>query len=120
VTYDENVLTATGVYRSNYSNSMTLVPNLSVPGALSFVLFDFTPLSGTGEVAWIVFHAVGATGTSSSLTMTQHDLNEGLIPSVAHNGVVNVLSRDVVFSMPDNASGAAGSTVSVPITVNPS
>ena len=41
----------------------------------------------------------GAAGTSSPLTFIQHDLNEGLIPSVAHNGIVNVVARNVFYDV---------------------
>jgi hypothetical protein len=123
VTYDPAVLTPTGLYRTNFTNDMTLVPNLSVPGSLSFVLFGPDPLAGTGQVVWIVFQAIGGSGTFSALTVTQHDLNEGIIPSVVHNGIVSiagVVAGDVTFSLPDTANGEPGSIVDVPITVDPS
>ena len=120
LTYDESVLTPTGVYRTTHIDGMFLVPNVTDPGTLRFGLFeDTSPFTGNEQVAWIVFRAIGAAASSSAVTFTQHELNEGLITSVAHNGVVNVVARDVEFAMPDTANGVQFATVSVPINVNP-
>ena len=66
-------------------------------------------------MVWIVFHAAGGPGTSSTLHWTKHDLNEGLIPSTATDGVVNVVSASTI-SMPDDANGESGTTAVVPVS----
>ena len=116
IAYDPAVVSPTGVFKTAYTDGFNLVFNTPSPGDLRIAMFSSTPLSGSGEVAWIVFHAVGAAGTFSPLTWTQHDLNEGSIPSSASNGQANIVAAQSTISMPDDAAGANGSTVGVPVT----
>jgi len=69
-----------------------------------------TPLSGSGEVCWIVFRAVGASGTSSSLVFNQAELNEGNISSTPQGGVVNVTAAASTISMRTTRTGRTGRT----------
>jgi hypothetical protein len=117
--YNPAVLTPTGVYKTSYADAFELVYNVPSPGDLRITLFGTAPASGSGEVCWIVFHAVGANGTSSSITFNQAEINEGQIPSTPSNGTVNVTAATSVISMPDTANGETGTNVAVPITASP-
>jgi hypothetical protein len=119
LTYDASVLTATGVYGTAFAQGMTVSANSPAPGAIEITQLGPTPLAGNGEVLWIVFHAIGAVGTSSPMTVSQHVLNAGAIPSIAHDGVVNIVGGDVTASLPDVANGTSGSSVDVPLVVDP-
>jgi hypothetical protein len=74
--YNSAVLTPTGVYKTSFADSMELVTNVPSPGDLRITLFGVTPINGTGDVCWVVFHAIGSNGSSSSLVFSQADVNE--------------------------------------------
>jgi len=117
--YNPAVLTPTGVYKTSYADAFELVYNVPSAGDLRITLFSATAASGSGEVCWIVFHAVGANGTSSSVTFNQAEINEGQISSTPSNGTVNVTSATSVISMPDDANGETGTNVAVPVVATP-
>src|SRR6185503_20950235 len=76
-----------------------------------------TPINGTGQVCWVVFHAIGSNGSSSPVTFNQSDVNEA--PVGATGGTVNVTSATSIISMPDTANGETGTNVAVPVTATP-
>jgi hypothetical protein len=115
--YDSAVLTPTGVYETSFGDSMELVFNVPSPGDLRITQYGVTPITGTGEVCWVVFHAIGSNGTSSSLVFNQADVNE--VPTGATGGTVNVTAATTVISMPDDANGETGTNVAVPVTASP-
>ena len=119
IAYNPAVLTPTGVYKTSYADSFELVYNVPSPGDLRISMFGTTALSGSGEVCWIVFHAVGANGSSSSVSFTQAEINEGQISSTPSGGTVNVTAATSVISMPDTANGETGTNVAVPVTATP-
>jgi len=117
--YDPAVLTPTGVYKTAYADSFELVYNVPSPGDLRIKMYSVTAASGSGEVCWIVFHAVGASGSSSAVVFNQAEINEGQIASTPSNGTVNVTAATSVISMPDNANGETGTNVAVPVIATP-
>src|SRR5439155_6274288 len=112
IQYDPAVLTPTGVYTTAYTNGFQAQFNVPSPGQLRIGMFATSPLAGSGEVVWVVFHS-GFNAVPTSLTLTQHDLNEGQIPSHASNGQVSVDTASSTLSLPDDARGNNGSTVPV-------
>ena len=66
-----------------------------------------------------MFHATGAAPSSSALHWTRTELNEGTIPAVGTDGVINIVAGSVVISMPDDAAGGPGGNVDVPVRANP-
>jgi hypothetical protein len=119
VTYDPAVVTPTLVTTTAYTSGFELQYNVPSAGTLAISMFSANPLSGSGEVAWIVFHAVGSNGTNTAITLTQHDLNENNIPSTAGNGTLNVATAQSTISTPDNSQGAPTFSVHIPIYANP-
>jgi hypothetical protein len=119
VTYNPAVVTPTLVTTTAYTSTFGIQYNIPSAGTLEISLFSATPLAGSGEVAWIVFHAVGGNGSSSAITLTQHDLNENNIPSTASNGMLNVATAASTISTPDDSQGAPTFSVHVPIYANP-
>src|SRR5437867_1525251 len=98
LSYNPAVITPTGVYKTAFTNSFELVYNVPSTGDLRITLYATAPLTGSGEVAWIVFRALGAPGTSSPLTWLQHELNENNIPSSASGGVVRAVAPHSTIS----------------------
>ena len=119
-TYDPAVLQATGVYLTAFTDGFALSSNLATPGQVSASLsFGVGPLAGKGEVAWVVFRVLGATGTSSALTWVNCTLNAGAISSTCVNGSISVVSRTAVMSVPDGLKTGPATTITVPISLAP-
>ena len=119
ITYNPTVVTPTLVTTTAYTSNFELQYNVPSAGTLQISMFSATPLSGSGEVAWVVFHAVGGDGSSSAITLTQHDLNENNIPSTASNGTLSVAAASSTISSPDTSQGAPTFSVHIPIYANP-
>ena len=113
--YNPSVLTATGVYGTSFVNGFTIVPDLSTPGTVSLTMSGATPLSGSGEVAWVLFHVTGATGASTPLTWVSALLNTGTVADQTVNGSFSVISAPVTIGSPDG-QGTPGSQVQIPIS----
>ncbi len=118
LTYDPAVLTATGAFRTGFTNAFALSANLATPGVVSASLSG-PALAGTGDVCWIVFRAKGAAGASSTLAWTSATLNGGAIPVTTANGKVVVGTATSTISAPDNTAGTPGTQVSVPVNIVP-
>lgn len=116
--YDPAVLQATAVHATSYTDGFSLMADLSTPGTVQVTLTGGAPLIGNGEIVWIVFSAVGAAGSSSSLTWPATSLNGGGIPSMAINGQVDVASTPDALRASDTANGAPNMTVFVPIAAD--
>lgn len=117
VHYDPSVVEPTGVYRTAMTHGFTLAAYLDTPGTVELQLDGTTPLSGTGDVAWIGFRIVGTTGNSAALAWGSATLNGGDIASttqVVRN--ITVGSSDVTVFVPKNLQVQAASTVVVDIS----
>ncbi len=117
--YDPDVVTPTGVYRTGYANGFSLAPDLGTSGTVRVTLASATPLAGAGDVAWVLFRILGAAGASTDLTWVSAQLNGGAVPAATQDGKVTVIAAPSRVSMPDDATGAPGAQVSVPVTVDP-
>jgi hypothetical protein len=113
--YNPTVLTATGVYGTAYASGFTIAANLSTPGTVGLTMNGATPLAGSGEVAWVVFHVTGATGASSPLTWVSALLNAGALGSQTVNGSFSVVSAPATIGSPD-AQATPGAQIQIPIT----
>ncbi len=113
------MLQATGVFLTAYTDGFTLVSDLATPGQVGASLSFGGPLAGSGEVAWVVFRVLGATGTSSSLTWLNCTLNAGAIPSDCVDGAISVVSRAATMSVPDDLVAAPAASLIVPISLVP-
>jgi len=114
-TYTSSLMSATSVSRTGFTNAFTLTSNLSTPGTVTIHLSG-PALSGSGEVAWVVFRITGAPPSTSPLTWVSAVLNGGGIPAVTQNGSVKISSGTVTISTPDAASGSQGTNTAVPIS----
>jgi hypothetical protein len=117
--YDPLVLQATGVFLTAYTDGFTLVSDLATPGQVGASLSFGGPLAGSGEVAWVVFRVLGATGTSSALTWLNCTLNAGAIPSDCVDGAISVVSRAATMSVPDDLVAVPAASLVVPIALVP-
>lgn len=115
--FDPAVVLPTGVYGTSYANGFS-VESLIGGGQLNVHMARALPLSGSGDVAWIVFRSIGNVGNTSPLTLTGAALNGGAIPATIRNGKIDILATSVTFSSPDNAFGLPGSQVDVPISAS--
>jgi hypothetical protein len=118
-TYDPAVLQAAGVYQTPLSSALTMTTDLGVPGTVDIAMTGATPLTGSGDVAWVVFTTVGAPGTGSDLIWVNNTLNAGGVVSAGVNGRIDVISSMVQLRLPDNAVGTPGSNVRVPLFSDP-
>jgi hypothetical protein len=117
--YDDDVLDATGVFRTTATGSFTLSYEIATPGVVELTLDGGPPLSGTREVAWIVFRLVGATGSSSTVSWTFASLNGGAIAAQTQDGAIHVTSAASSVGSPDGRTSAPGVQVEVPIFALP-
>ncbi|MGD8395426.1 MAG: thrombospondin type 3 repeat-containing protein, partial [Candidatus Eiseniibacteriota bacterium] len=118
-TYDPTVLQPVAAYTTGFTSDFTLVPNLAIAGEVYLALFNSQPLSGSGDVVWVTFAAVGAAGTGTDLTWQYANLNEGSIPSTATDGRVDIVVADTTLGLPDCASGPTGGSAWVPVLAAP-
>ncbi len=120
-TYDAAVLAPAGVYRTGYANAFTVSPDLGTPGTVRLSLSSPTalPAGSSGDVCWVVFHTVGASGTFSNLAWISARLNGGAIPATTSDGKVTLVTAASLLSVPDTAVGGPGTQVVVPINVAP-
>ena len=122
VTYNPAILEAQNVTVSGIAATagFSLIKNLNTPGTIIISMFaPGGPLVGSGVIAQIQFHVVGAAGTSSPLSFTTAAINEGAIQATFDNGLFSVPTVGAVLSMPDTAQGIPGAVVQVPISVTP-
>ncbi|MCU0230892.1 MAG: cohesin domain-containing protein [Acidobacteria bacterium] len=113
--YDASVAQATGVYRTTYTQSYSLSSSLSTPGRVSLSLSAGLPLTGSGEVAWIVFRLQAAAG-QSGLSWFSCSINGGTLPCSTQNGTLTIATANAIVSVPDGAGGGPGTTLTVPIS----
>jgi hypothetical protein len=89
--YDPEVLIATDVRQTPISDHCGLAFNLSTPGLALISIFSVAgPMSGTGPVAEVEFHLVGAAGESSVLDLTRGDINEGTVATTLVDGLCTI------------------------------
>ena len=117
--YDPAVLAVAGAYPTPFTAGARVTAVDQAAGDLRVTLTGASGLSGAGEVVWVVFHAIGAAGSSSALTLLEHDLNQGQISSTASDGIVTSVPGPSVISAPGTANGAPGWTVDVPVVATP-
>ena len=66
-----------------------------------------------------MFRTLGAPGTGTDLVWVHHSLNGGAIVTAGNDGRVDLISSMVSLSVPDDAVGATGSNIIVPIVADP-
>ncbi len=116
IQYDPAQVQPTGVYRTAFAQSFQLTSDLATPGEVDLSLTGAAPLTGNGEVAWIVFRVVGATGESADLLWVTASLNGGAIPADTIDGRIAIRSATATIFVPDDAQGEPGSQVVIPIS----
>ena len=119
LTYNPAVVTPTSVTRTGATNAFTLTSDLSVSGEVRASLSGATAPAGAAEVAWVVFRAAAPAGSSSSLLWTRAVLNGGALSVTPAGGAITVAPNPTVLSMPDDANGAPGWELDVPVRVEP-
>lgn len=117
IAFDPSVVLPTGVYGTGYANGFSM-EYLIGSGQLDVHMARATPLNGSGDVAWIVFRAIGKVGNTSALSLTSASLNGGAIPAAVRSGKIDILAANVTFSSPDNAAAITGSQVDIPISAS--
>jgi len=95
LTYDPNVVnpTASPIDLSGSASAGSFpTSNVPTPGLLKVVVFRASPpMTGTGTLLTLKFHASGTPGTFSNLTWSTFMFNEGDPPNIPVNGLVTVL-----------------------------
>lgn len=94
--YNPAVLTLNSVDKTGtLSSGFTITPNTNTPGTLTVVAFGNAPLSGAGTLLNLNFTSTGAIGTTSALSFSNFQFNEGVPCDVTTNGSVNVISGTI-------------------------
>ncbi len=118
--FDDSKLALVGVYRTSFTGSFDLfysTDHVAGPDIVSVGAFTGSPISassGDHPVAWALFHVLVAGGSPLEWIAASTLINE-VQPTVLADGSVTTSSAQVAFRVPDDASGAPGSTVFVPV-----
>src|SRR5436309_7446765 len=100
--YDPTVLTPAGVYRTGYSNGFALTSSTATRGIVEIHLAGSTPLSGSGEVAWVEFQIGSGTGAvtvpSTAVSWISATLNGGAIACQTKGSTVTFGAAPVTIS----------------------
>jgi hypothetical protein len=118
-TYDPAVLQATAVFRTPLTGAFTMASDLGAPGRVDVSMSGTTPLTGAGDVGWVVFRTLGTPGAGTDLVWVQHSLNGGAIVTAGNDGRVDLISSMVSLSVPDDVVATTGTDVIVPIVADP-
>ncbi|MCD6290453.1 MAG: hypothetical protein J7M34_08120 [Anaerolineae bacterium] len=86
ITYDPSVATAISVTQGAIATGFSLASNLSVSGLIRIAMAGAEPITTDGELVRITFQAVGASGSTTILRMTQGQINEGALSGSLTNG----------------------------------
>ncbi len=97
VTFDSDILHATGAESGSLTPGWSLAANTDNPGEVRISMASpGGTISGTGVLAMIDFEVVGAPGSSSELGLSSVLLNDGAIPVQSANGSFSV---NLVYSV---------------------
>jgi hypothetical protein len=88
--FDPAVLRLRDVEVGDSAAGFTVVSNAAEPGQARIALFGTAPLADNGAIAVALFEIVGAPGSSSTLSLAAHSVNEGAIDVVVKDGRVRV------------------------------
>lgn len=118
-TYDPAVAIPLAVYRTAFTQSFSLAANLSQSGKVKIALYGTSPLTGTGEVAWVYFRGVAAPPASTALHWTYIGLNEGTIPATSYDGNLTMVGALPLVHLTSEVCAAAGADVWVAVLGEP-
>lgn len=116
ITYDPAVASAISVNTGDLVSDWMLASNLETPGLILVGLAGSRPVTTGGELLRLVFQAVGGDGSSTSLMLTQGDLNEGSIPTTLRHGRLTVARYTPT---PTNTPTPTGMPTNTPTPTNP-
>ena len=93
--YDPSVLGAPAVSAGSLTSGCTLTPNTTVAGSVVVSIFCVDELAGAGTLAAVDFTVGGAYTSSSALTLTAAQLNEGNPSACVDNGSFSVCGPEL-------------------------
>jgi len=117
--FDPGVLQPRAAYTAPLAAGMTLSADFSVPGRVALALSGAEPLTGEGEVAWVLFRVAGTPGDTSALAWDGVRLNGGAISCTTADGSFMVTPSGAVLSVPDGSCVTGGQLVRVPVVATP-
>ncbi len=88
--YNDSVVRALSVGKGDLVSTWSVASNVGIPGEVHIALAGTQPASGDGEIASIVFEAVGSKGMQTDVVFSRGDLNEGGVPVALRNGQISV------------------------------
>jgi hypothetical protein len=91
-----------------------LTVNTSVAGVIRVSIFASTPFAGAGTLVNVAFTATGAPGTSSPVSFSAFQFNEGTPCLTTNNGLVTILSGTITGTVTYGNTPAAPLTRPVP------
>jgi hypothetical protein len=117
ITYDSAVVSAVSLAKGNLIGDWTMVSNLGTPGLIRVGLAGSRAVTAGGELLSLTLQAVGSAGSTSALTLTQGDLNEGVIASSLDHGLVSIVVPISGLSASNDGPTALGETTHLTATV---
>jgi len=86
VTFDSNILEATGATEGTLTDGWTILPNTTTPGEIQIGGFSANPLEeGSGSLCIMQFNVVGDPGQTTDLTFTLSKLTDFQAQEIAHD-----------------------------------
>ena len=89
-TYDESVISSPDVSAGGLLDNFSFVSSTDTPGQVGFAFSGAMPLNGDGALAIVTFNAVGPSGSSTQLELTEVTFNEGAITAILADGILTV------------------------------
>jgi hypothetical protein len=115
VTFDPNVLTATGVSPGTLSSGWLIVSNVKNPGEVRVALAGSNTVNGPGQLALLNFTVKGTAGSSTALTFSNPLLNNGKVPVIPANGSFTVPTHPTVDTPTFTSITTTGATLGAKI-----
>lgn len=117
VTYNPAVVTFTSASIPVGSPAVgsTLTVNSSTPGTLIISIFNDQPFAGAGTLVNLNFNAIGSPGSSTPVSFTAFEFNEGTPCLTTVNGLITILSGTISGTVSyGNVIGAPGPVRNIP------
>lgn len=100
LSYDPAIISFVGIDNAGtLSSGFTVGANVVSPGNLRIAGFGTSPLSGSGTLVYLRFTAVGAIGSTSQVSFTAIEFNEGSCFQSVGTGSISIVGRTVSGSV---------------------
>jgi hypothetical protein len=96
VAYDPAVVSVLDIQKGALADGWSLVSNNKTPGIIRIAMAGSGAISSGGELLSLDLEAIGDIDSDTVITMTVGELNEGGIPTMLENGLVQIVASQQV------------------------